>query len=588
MMNWKEKLSTLGGAMLYSPLEILVREVTSNEPYLPKETSKDEIARATFNSEDCNLIMNTLWKRTEELPKNHRIVHKGLQLLMYLIEHGSEACVDSAKSNVGRLKILSNSFSYFEDPSKKQDLGEPVRGLAAALIKLINDDVAISELRRSGPDANKSQRSHHLKPQDFNSLSKNANIRSQSMDFHDNIQTPPKSNFRSPPGLSRHTSTSSMDNSPLRFPPQRTPPRRDSVDPTLELSLPVDPNLIAELDKIKKENETLKKNESQYKSENLSLQSQIDTLQSELYHFRAPIEHPVKPYVKPEFHDPRLNQTREQRLSIQNETLQREIKSLQSKSQQHQQDMEECEQRAKHAQEQLDKIRQELDNSLAKKEQELKGLLQNVSQVERKQSQEIELLRLKNESQQSDLSESKRLLEECKQMLSSERLDREKEVSERGEELDAVKMKCSTLEAERNEAKVECENLKTQLGQDRITLSVTREQVDELSNGLKQALQENELSNQALLEMKGVMQIATSEIEELKEQLTRVKLDGEKSLMESKQEQEGLLKQIHQLGLERESLQQDYKKKLVENISRIQSEQNSLFEQVISNINKDL
>jgi hypothetical protein len=44
----KEKIVSLGNAvMLFSPLETLVREVTSNEPYPAKASSKEEIAKAT-------------------------------------------------------------------------------------------------------------------------------------------------------------------------------------------------------------------------------------------------------------------------------------------------------------------------------------------------------------------------------------------------------------------------------------------------------------------------------------------------------------------------------------------------------------
>jgi hypothetical protein len=45
--NLKEKLVSLGSGMLFSPLEVMVREVTSNEPYPAKSSSKEEIANAT-------------------------------------------------------------------------------------------------------------------------------------------------------------------------------------------------------------------------------------------------------------------------------------------------------------------------------------------------------------------------------------------------------------------------------------------------------------------------------------------------------------------------------------------------------------
>jgi hypothetical protein len=46
--NIKEKLVSLGSGMLFSPLEVMVREVTSNEPYPSKSSAKEEIAQATF------------------------------------------------------------------------------------------------------------------------------------------------------------------------------------------------------------------------------------------------------------------------------------------------------------------------------------------------------------------------------------------------------------------------------------------------------------------------------------------------------------------------------------------------------------
>ena len=61
-----------------------------------------------------------------------REIYKALQLLEYIIKHGSERVVDDARSHVSTIKMLRN-FHYIDDKGKDQGING-----ALSLISLIS------------------------------------------------------------------------------------------------------------------------------------------------------------------------------------------------------------------------------------------------------------------------------------------------------------------------------------------------------------------------------------------------------------------------------------------------------------------
>ncbi|CAJ0925092.1 3063_t:CDS:10 [Entrophospora sp. SA101] len=97
--------------------------------------------------------MTTIYKRfIEKEARYWRQIYKALQLLEYLVKHGSERVVDDARAHIASIKVMK-SFSYFDEKGKDQGLsgnykdGEgcqlkwmtEVRNRAKELSELLND-----------------------------------------------------------------------------------------------------------------------------------------------------------------------------------------------------------------------------------------------------------------------------------------------------------------------------------------------------------------------------------------------------------------------------------------------------------------
>lgn len=73
-------------------------------------------------SQQFNEIMPTIYKRfTEKEACEWRQIYKALQLLEYLIKHGSERVIDDARSHVSMIKVL-RSFHYVDEKAKDQGI----------------------------------------------------------------------------------------------------------------------------------------------------------------------------------------------------------------------------------------------------------------------------------------------------------------------------------------------------------------------------------------------------------------------------------------------------------------------------------
>ncbi|KAL2261762.1 hypothetical protein VTK26DRAFT_3438 [Humicola hyalothermophila] len=123
--------------MNYTEMEAKVREATNNEPWGASSTQMQEIADGTFNYQTLNEIMPMIYRRfTEKSAEEWRQIYKALQLLEFLIKHGSERVVDDARSHITLLKML-RQFHYIDQNGKDQ--GVNVRHRAKELAELLSD-----------------------------------------------------------------------------------------------------------------------------------------------------------------------------------------------------------------------------------------------------------------------------------------------------------------------------------------------------------------------------------------------------------------------------------------------------------------
>ncbi|PNP55353.1 hypothetical protein THARTR1_04495 [Trichoderma harzianum] len=123
--------------MNYTEMEAKVREATNNEPWGASSTLMQEIANGTFNYQQLNEIMPMIYRRfTEKAAEEWRQIYKSLQLLEFLIKHGSERVIDDARGHITLLKML-RQFHFIDQNGKDQGIN--VRNRAKELAELLGD-----------------------------------------------------------------------------------------------------------------------------------------------------------------------------------------------------------------------------------------------------------------------------------------------------------------------------------------------------------------------------------------------------------------------------------------------------------------
>ncbi|XP_044499807.1 clathrin interactor EPSIN 2-like [Mangifera indica] len=126
-------------------IEQKVLDATSNEPWGPHGTLLADIAQATRNYHEYQMIMAVIWKRINDTGKNWRHVYKGLTVLEYLVAHGSERVIDDIREHAYQISTLSD-FQYID--SSGRDQGNNVRRKSQSLVALVNDKERILEVRQ--------------------------------------------------------------------------------------------------------------------------------------------------------------------------------------------------------------------------------------------------------------------------------------------------------------------------------------------------------------------------------------------------------------------------------------------------------
>ncbi|KAL4312203.1 hypothetical protein GQ457_01G034540 [Hibiscus cannabinus] len=126
-------------------IEQKVLDATSNEPWGPHGSILADIAMATRNYHEYQMIMTVIWKRLSDTGKNWRHVYKALTVLEYLVANGSERVIDDIREHSYQISTLS-SFQYID--SSGRDQGNNVRKKSQSLVALVNDKERIIEVRQ--------------------------------------------------------------------------------------------------------------------------------------------------------------------------------------------------------------------------------------------------------------------------------------------------------------------------------------------------------------------------------------------------------------------------------------------------------
>ncbi|QLL32439.1 hypothetical protein HG536_0C06080 [Torulaspora globosa] len=137
----------------YTEMEAKVREATNNEPWGASTTLMEQISQGTYNMREREEILGMIFRRfTEKRGSEWRQIYKALQLLDYLIRHGSERFIDDTRSSISLVRMLE-SFHYID--SQGRDQGVNVRNRAKALAELLSDDEKIRSERKKARETAK-------------------------------------------------------------------------------------------------------------------------------------------------------------------------------------------------------------------------------------------------------------------------------------------------------------------------------------------------------------------------------------------------------------------------------------------------
>ena len=134
----------------YTDMESKVREATNNEPWGTPSSLMEQISQGSFNFKERTEIIGMIFKRfTEKTSMEWRQIYKALQLLEYIIKHGSERFVDDCRSNLSIIYMLRD-FHYID--SQGTDQGLNVRTRATAIVDLLRDNEKIRAERKKAKE----------------------------------------------------------------------------------------------------------------------------------------------------------------------------------------------------------------------------------------------------------------------------------------------------------------------------------------------------------------------------------------------------------------------------------------------------
>jgi hypothetical protein len=129
--------------LVMTDLENKVRAATADTAWGASSSDLMEIAQGTFHREDYALIMSIVWQRLGS--SRWRCVYKALEVLRYLLMHGSARCLEEACSAQHHIQTLEHYRCI--DPDTHKDEGENVRARAAIVVSMIANPAILDEER---------------------------------------------------------------------------------------------------------------------------------------------------------------------------------------------------------------------------------------------------------------------------------------------------------------------------------------------------------------------------------------------------------------------------------------------------------
>jgi epsin len=72
-----------------------------------------DIASATRNFNDYQLIMSILWKRLNDTGKDWRHVYKSLTVLEFLVAQGAERVIDELREHQYQIQVRNTLQAYY-------------------------------------------------------------------------------------------------------------------------------------------------------------------------------------------------------------------------------------------------------------------------------------------------------------------------------------------------------------------------------------------------------------------------------------------------------------------------------------------
>lgn len=126
-------------------IEQKVLDATSNEAWGPHGALLADLAQASRNFHELQMILTVIWKRINDTGKNWRHVYKALTVLEYLVAHGSERVIEEIREHAYQISTLS-TFQYID--SSGRDQGSNIRRKSQNLVALVNDKERIQEVRQ--------------------------------------------------------------------------------------------------------------------------------------------------------------------------------------------------------------------------------------------------------------------------------------------------------------------------------------------------------------------------------------------------------------------------------------------------------
>lgn len=130
-------------AMSYDPIEVNVREATSNDPWEANQATMNEIADCSEDPLKYAKMFAMLWKRLQDY-QHHMHVHKALFLIEFLIGHGSDRFVQDCQRKSADIDRIRR-YKYYN--SDNVDVAGEVRRKAKAIFDLLKDEKRLAEHR---------------------------------------------------------------------------------------------------------------------------------------------------------------------------------------------------------------------------------------------------------------------------------------------------------------------------------------------------------------------------------------------------------------------------------------------------------